>query len=529
MAFGSTLAQLALTLGLGRLRHLSLSHLHSQALQNLGDISITRRNAQAVLHGHRAPALLLANEVHHGALGSGPTGTTRTMHVVLDVLGRIHMQHQIYTLHMQSPCHQVGGHQNLHFTIGPRPQGTRPTGLRESTVEVSGGDTEITDLVGRALRSEAVLHKHQRLTSRTSQRGRHIQLVVVAYLHPQMFPRQSILIQRSSNAFSAVMNGILLVLLDELAHITVKGGREQQHLGGAMDFVEQLAYLGHESHVAHPVGFVDDHDFHSGQIGVTSSHKIGHTPRSRHRNCHTSAQCIDLAIDVLSAHEGLNPPSPAASERNQRPSDLLGQFAHGDQDQRLGAPRLTFAHPSHDGQAVGQRLTRPSGRLSAYVEACQAVRKRGCLYRERRSDAELIKLGTQVRRNTELGKGQRKLRLIHPGQRNGGQVGILEERLIWNRLSGGYNSRNFDTSEGIEHGMDVGIDDDVIGQNCGRARREHGIDEQLTPLVLGHGRPDPKRSAGNDHTQADCRGHDTVQDIDGAAERMCEQSLIPII
>ena len=394
---------------------------------------------------------------------------------------------------------------------------------------MSGGDTEITDLVGGALRGEAVLDKYQRLAGGASQCGRNVQLVVVTHLDPKMLPRQTVFIQGSGDAFGAVMNGILLILLDEFANVTVEGGREQQHLRRALDVVEQLADLGHEPHVAHTVGFVDDHDFHSGQISVTSSYKIGHSPGSRHRHCHTATQCVDLAIDVLPAHEGLNPPPATASERNQRPCDLFGQFSYRDQDQRLGSTRLPLTHSGHDRQSIGQRFTRPSGRLAAHVEACQAVRKGGRLYREWRSDTELIKLGTQVRRNTELGKGQRRLRLIHPGRQDGRRGGILEEHLISNRLSRRNSSCHFDAGQGIEYGVDIGIDDDVIGQNCGRARREHGIDEQLTPLVLGHGRPDPKRSAGNDHTQADCRGHHTVQEMKWAPVRMCELSRFSIV
>ena len=120
-SFGATLAQLGLALRLCRLAHLSLSHLYPQALQNLGDVNISGRDPQTVLHGHRAPSLLLANQVHHGALSSGPTSTTGAMDVVLDVLRRIQMQHQIHPLHVQSTGHQIGSHQHLHFTIGPRP------------------------------------------------------------------------------------------------------------------------------------------------------------------------------------------------------------------------------------------------------------------------------------------------------------------------------------------------------------------------------------------------------------------------
>ena len=189
------------------------------------------------------------------------------------------------------------------------------------------------------------------------------------------------------------------------------------------------------------------------------------------------------------------------AERDEGAGDLLSQFPDGDEDQGLRPAGTPFAHPGHDGQPIGQRLARTRRGLAADVEACQCIWQRGCLHRERRADAELIKLGTQVGRDTELGEGQRRLRLIHPDRRGG----ILEERFGSYSFDGGKDNRGKDNRgkdnggkearQGIENGVDIGIDDDVIGHVCGRARREHGIERQLTPLVVGTERPDPKREA----------------------------------
>ena len=55
-----------------------------------------------------------------------------------------------------------------------------------------------------------------------------------------------------------VAHRVALHLPSQLRHRPVERGREQQHLAVAMGLGEDPAHHRQESHVGHPIGFVDD-------------------------------------------------------------------------------------------------------------------------------------------------------------------------------------------------------------------------------------------------------------------------------
>jgi hypothetical protein len=96
------------------------------------------------------------------------------------------------------------------------------------------------------------------------------------------------------------------VAADQAVDGTVERGREQQGLVGPLEAAEHPLDLGHEAHVGHAVGLVED------QVSMSATDSSPRSPRSMRRPgvamiTSTPAELLDLALDVGAAVDGDDP------------------------------------------------------------------------------------------------------------------------------------------------------------------------------------------------------------------------------
>ena len=145
------------------------------------------------------------------------------------------------------------------------------------------------------------------------------------------------------------------VALDQLVDALVEGGREQQPLAARRHLVEDRGDLGHEAHVGHVVGLVEDGDLDVARStaprsmrslsrpGVAMSRS---TPRFRALICGRVGQATgdELVAQAEDVHEGL-----------ERVGDLHGQLAGRHQDEGARAARRRLARRRRGGPASAGR------------------------------------------------------------------------------------------------------------------------------------------------------------------------------
>ena len=197
---------------------------------------------------------------------------------------------------------------------------------------------------------------------------------------------------------------IVHVLAHEVIDITVKRGREKENLAWTGDVVEQLTYLGGESHVGHAVRFVDDDHCDLVKAGLAAVNEIEQTARRRNRNVHTALEIGNLSSHSGSTKECRHPTLRNTGVRHQHFSHLLGQLSGWNQDQRLRSTGVRSLYSTQHRQAVGECLTRTGRRPATDVFPGERVGQRCALHGERLSNAGAYQRVEKRHRNTEGAK-----------------------------------------------------------------------------------------------------------------------------
>ena len=90
-------------------------------------------------------------------------------------------------------------------------------------------------------------------------------------------------------------------LLGEFLDLGREGGREEHGLTFPRQALHDAADVGHEAHVQHPVGLVEDEEFDLVELDGLLLEVIEQPPRSGHDDLHAAAQFLDLWLDVHAA------------------------------------------------------------------------------------------------------------------------------------------------------------------------------------------------------------------------------------
>ena len=193
--------------------------------------------------------------------------------------------------------------------------------------------------------------------------------------------------------------------LGEFGDLFGHGGREQSRLAPRADGGRDLLDRVNETHVEHPVGFVEDEPAGLVEADLLVVEQILEAARRRDYNVGAFGDLLDLRVarDAAEDENGLQP--HAVRQLLQHFLDLHGEFAGRRQDQGTRGHRLRTAFElsdaGNDGQAESGRLARPRLRDAEDVAALQLGRNGLRLDGRRHGETGLVESSQNLRRQAE--------------------------------------------------------------------------------------------------------------------------------
>ncbi len=180
-------------------------------------------------------------------------------------------------------------------------------------------------------------------------------------------------------ADEVVADRVVLVVADQLVDVTVERRRVEQRLALGGHLLEQLAHLGEEAHVGHPVGFVDDDDLDPVEGDRAALDEIEQAARAGDEDRRAAAQGVELAPVGDAAEHRQDEAASSLAERDQLIAHLEGELARRDEDDARGVVGLGAADAGEHRDAEGEGLARAGRRLDAQVASVEPVGDRRSL------------------------------------------------------------------------------------------------------------------------------------------------------
>ena len=143
----------------------------------------------------------------------------------------------------------------------------------------------------------------------------------------------------------AVVHGVGLVSIDQLADVAFEGGREQDRVPLVRGAVEDSSHCRHEAHVGHAVGLVDHHRRGLAQVHDPAFNEILETPRRCNEHVDAAPHPLDLGLYADTAVDRRDTTTYCLGRRAEFGGDLLGEFTRGSEDQCAREARLGPGHP----------------------------------------------------------------------------------------------------------------------------------------------------------------------------------------
>ena len=245
-------------------------------------------------------------------------------------------------------------------------------------------------------------HEDDRTAVPVGDLGGHRELVVAVHLEHVVLHG----VDRGGGRGHRVGHRVGQEAADQLVHVTVEGGGEQQTLAVGRGLLQDRADDGEEAEVAHVVGLVEDRHLDLVQHALTLLHEVGQAAGGGHDDLDTAAQRLDLATHRHAADDGLHPQRQAAAEGLQGVGHLHGELAGRNQHdgQRVTGAGLGAGDAGHHGQAEGERLAGAGLTAAENVVTCEDVGDRGPLDGEGTVDARTGETGDQGLRQAEKGE-----------------------------------------------------------------------------------------------------------------------------
>jgi hypothetical protein len=201
-----------------------------------------------------------------------------------------------------------------------------------------------------------------------------------------------------------VRHRVVLVALHQLADGAVECGAEKQRLVAVFDAVQDFAHLGQEAHVRHLVRFVEHHHRDVGDRHLLALEQVVEAARRRNDDVDPGVERADLVDHRCATVDGGQPEVPRGGERSQLVGHLVGEFARGDEDERVRPALARGGGQLDDRQAKREGLAGPGLRFAADIAAGERIGNRHRLDRERSGDAELIERIDDLRYEAQIGE-----------------------------------------------------------------------------------------------------------------------------
>jgi hypothetical protein len=213
------------------------------------------------------------------------------------------------------------------------------------------------------------------------------------------------LLDRRLRGGDLVVDGVVQIVADQVLHIAVERGREQQGLRRVVELAEHPLDLGQEPHVGHPIGFVDDEEVDVGQLQRATVENVDQPARGRNRDVDAGAQCTDLALHRRPAVQHADGAIARRRERGEGIAHLQRQLAGRHQHEPPRATGRGLCRSLDHRQPESEGLARAGLGLAADVAPGQPVGDRQRLDRKGIGDARRGEGIDHVGRQPERGEG----------------------------------------------------------------------------------------------------------------------------
>src|SRR5690606_6320001 len=187
--------------------------------------------------------------------GAGAGGAARAVEVVLVVVGRVAVDHDVDVVDVDAAGGDVGGDEHRPAAGGEPAERLLPLALGEVAVDGRGAHAEGDEVAGEAVAVALGAAEHEGAAADGAEAGDDPGLVHVVDLDEAVGHR----VDGGVRVLDAVDGGVDHAA-GEGGDGAVEGGGEQHGLAAGGDVAQQPLDLGQEAHVGHAVGLVDGGD-----------------------------------------------------------------------------------------------------------------------------------------------------------------------------------------------------------------------------------------------------------------------------
>jgi len=293
------------------------------------------------LHRSDHPDLGRVHERDHLTLCAGSCRSTRTVNVGRVLIDGVVMHHALDTVDMNTTGCHIGGDQGEGLARGKITKSPGTLCLRAVAVDGGRRDPHSIELAGGTVSTVAGAGEDDRRAEGGDDRGTQADPVGPGNFPEMMLGSRQVRCRRSH----AVVYGVGLVLIDQLADIACEGGREQDRVPLVRSAVEDASHSGHEAHVGHAIGLVDHHRRGPAQVNDPAFNEILETPRRCHEHIDPAPHPLDLRLYADTAVDRRDTTTNRLGRRAEFGGDLLGEFTSGSEDQCAREARLGPGHP----------------------------------------------------------------------------------------------------------------------------------------------------------------------------------------
>src|SRR6476620_2476714 len=275
---------------------------------------------ELTLHGL---ALVRQGERHDGARVAGASRAAGAVQVVLVVRRRVDLQDDRDVVDVDAAGGDVRRDEHREGAVTEGAEDAVALALVEATVERGRHDALLAQLERDAVGAELGATEHDGAALAVGDLGRDDLLVL-------RVDEQDVVVHaldRRGGVVRRVRHRVGEVLLDERVDAAVERRREEQPLPVGRDLVEARRDLGHEAHLGHVVGLVEDRDRDVVHLDRTALEQVGEATRRRDEDVDALVEGADLRRVAEATGDELVAQAGHMHERLERVGDLHRELA----------------------------------------------------------------------------------------------------------------------------------------------------------------------------------------------------------
>lgn len=356
-----------------------------------------RLEAEGALDAAGRPDLIGTDQGDHDTARSRTSRPTRPVEVILVVGGKVEVDDARHPVDMDAAGSDVSGDERLHLSGLEGPERTVALVLIAAAMNGGGVHARTVELSRHPVRSMAGPREDDARSGITDDLGGDAETLGGVEPPEVVDGIRDLLLARH-----LVTDRVPLVTTGQLGDRPVEGRREENGLAVGSNLVEKSTNLRKETHVRHPVCLVDDDHLDPPQVDGALIDEVGETPGGGNDEVDTLGECPPLGFVPDAAVDGREPPLLRLGEWGELTGDLLGELAGGGQDEGQRPTGLGSTEPSDEGEAEGERLSRPGGGTAENVATGKGVGDGGGLDREGLDDTPTVEDGGERRGYAEF-------------------------------------------------------------------------------------------------------------------------------